>query len=120
MLHVSVQVNVHHVGAYNYLANTTLNNYINNKCSNKLNQGGLGMNKEVYVVRLIDRDNSVDELIAVIKHIDVVDKIAYKLNEEQGLEFETLASTWNSKFWKFQCLTCESCYLMVNKVQLVE
>lgn len=68
MLHVSVQVNVHHVGVYNYLANTTLNSYINNKYSNKLNQGGLGMNEEVYVIRLIDRDNSVNSLIVVIKN----------------------------------------------------
>lgn len=78
------------------------------------------MNEEVYVVRLIDRDNDVDKLIAVIKNIDVVDKIAYKLNEEQGLKFETLASTWTSKFLKFQCLTCETCYLIVYKVKLVE
>lgn len=78
------------------------------------------MNEEVYVVRLIDKDNDVNKLIAVIKNIDVVDKIAYELNEEQGLEFETLASTWNSKFWKFQCLTCESCYLVVNKVKVIE
>lgn len=43
MLHVSVEVSDFIIGAYNYLANTTLNTYINNKCSNKLNQGGLGM-----------------------------------------------------------------------------
>lgn len=45
MLHISVQVNVRHVDVYNCLANTTLNSYINNKCSNKLNQGGLGNEK---------------------------------------------------------------------------
>lgn len=78
------------------------------------------MNEEVYVVRFIDEDNDIDELIAVIKNIDVVDKIAYNLNEERGLEFETLASTWTSRFWEFRCLTCESCCLVVNKVKLVE
>jgi hypothetical protein len=78
------------------------------------------MNEEVYVVRLIDRDNDVDKLIAVIKNIDVVDKIAYKLNEEQGLEFEALASTWSSGYWKFKCLNCEACYLIVNKVKVIE
>lgn len=78
------------------------------------------MNEEVYVVRLIDRDNEVDKLIGVIKNIDVVDKIAYKLYKEEGLVFETLASTWTSKYWKFQCLTCETCYLIVNKVKVIE
>lgn len=56
------------------------------------------MNEEVYVVRLIDRDNEVNKLIGVIKNIDVIDKIIYQLREEQSLEFETLASTWTSKF----------------------
>lgn len=78
------------------------------------------MNEELYVVRLINEDNDIDELIAVIKNIDVIDKIAYKLNEERGLEFETLASTWNSRFWEFRCLNCESYCLVVNKVKLVE
>lgn len=59
----------------------------------KLNQGGLGMNKEVYVVRLCHEHNLVNHVLAVIKNIDVVDKIAYKLHEEEGFEFETLAIT---------------------------
>lgn len=78
------------------------------------------MNEEVYVVRLINEDTDVDELIAVIKNIDVVDKIAYKLNEERGLEFERLASTWSSRFWEFRCLNYESYCLVVNKVELVK
>lgn len=78
------------------------------------------MNEEVYVVRLIDEYNDVNEVLAVIKNIDVIDKIIYELNEEQGLEFEALASTWNIRFWKFKCLNCESYCLVVNKVKLVE
>lgn len=78
------------------------------------------MNEEVYVVRLIYEYNDVNKVIGVIKNIDVIDKIIYQLHEEQGLEFETLASTWSSGYWKFRCLTCETCYLIVNKVKVIE
>lgn len=78
------------------------------------------MNEELYVVRFIDEDNDVNKVIGVIKNIDVIDKIIYQLREEQGLEFETLASTWSSGYWKFKCLNCESCYLIVNKVKVIE
>lgn len=78
------------------------------------------MNEEVYVVRLIYEYNDVNKVIGVIKNIDVIDKIIYQFHEEQGLEFEALASTWSSGYWKFRCLNCEECYLIVNKVKVIE
>ena len=78
------------------------------------------MNEEVYVVRIINEYNDVNKVIGVIKNIDVIDKIIYQLREEQGLEFEALASTWSSGYWKFKCLNCEACYLIVNKVKVIE
>ena len=78
------------------------------------------MNEEVYVVRLIDRNNEVNKLIGVIKNIEVIDKIIYQLREEQGLEFEFLTRTRSSEYWKFRCLTCKACYLIVNKVKVIE
>lgn len=78
------------------------------------------MSRNIYIARLIDRDNGVDKIIAVVERAELIAKIRNELSEEQGLEFETIASTWTSEFLKFQCLTCETCYLIVYKVKLVE
>lgn len=78
------------------------------------------MNEEVYVVRLIDEDNYVNKVIGVIENMQVIDKIIYQLREEQGLEFEFLTRTRSSEYWKFRCLNCKTCYLIVNKVKVIE
>lgn len=78
------------------------------------------MNEEVYVVRLIDRDNDVNKLIGVIKDIQVIDKIIYQLREEQGLEFEFLTRTRSNEYWIFRCISNEMFYLRVDKVGVIE
>lgn len=78
------------------------------------------MNEEVYVVRLCHRRNLVNRVLAVIKNIDVVDKISYKLYEEEGYEFETLASNWTNNYWLFKCLNYKDYSLRVDKVSIID
>lgn len=78
------------------------------------------MNNEVYVVRLCSNNGLVNRVIAVIKNIDVIDKIIYNLFETEGYKFETLASNWTNRYWRFNCLNYEDNFLRVDKTEIIE